>query len=52
VAPQYRPVSASAQRSTRCSVQTGLRRLSSTIPCSRAYDLGGLWTKSGLGGSL
>ena len=31
---------------------TGLRRLSSTIPCSRAYDLGGLWTKSGFGGSL
>jgi hypothetical protein len=31
---------------------TRLRRLNSTIPCSRAYDLGELWIKSGLGGSL
>ena len=25
--------------------QSRLRRLNSTIPCSRAYDLGELWTK-------
>jgi len=31
---------------------TGLRRVNSTIPCSQAYDLGGLWTKSDFGGSL
>jgi hypothetical protein len=46
----YGALSRNEEAASAPSMLAGLRRLNSTIPGPQAYDQGGLWTKSVLGG--